>query len=130
MVRATALYQRLRSGNNTNTNNANALTAGGASSNNWTNNWLSVRPALHFNKTCKNCTTDKAAQNALYTIRATALYRRLRSGNFNNTNNAYAVSQSGANSNGGVNNWLTVRPALHLKLVKICTNDISAQNPL
>ena len=36
----------LRSGNAENANNAYGLTPSGGNSNNWVNNWLSVRPAL------------------------------------------------------------------------------------
>ncbi len=58
---------------------------------------------------------------ALYN-RATAFYHWLRSGNNNNTNNDNALYYSGDNSNGNVNNWLSVRPALHSMLVEFCKN--------
>ncbi|MDE6946528.1 MAG: hypothetical protein K2P14_05025 [Anaeroplasmataceae bacterium] len=46
------------------------------------------------------------------------MYSWLRSGNYNNYNNAYILQTSGAYNNNNVNNTNGVRPALHSPTIK------------
>ncbi len=49
----------------------------------------------------------------LYKGRGSGIFRWLRSGNNNNTHNAYYLSSAGGFSNNNVNYSFAVRPALH-----------------
>ena len=67
------------------------------------NEWLSVRPAIHSQKTCLQFKGERF------------LYYELRSGRNAYTSGVRVLVPSGGDSNNGVNGWLSVRPAIHLK---------------